>query len=77
MHVYNLKFLMFQSFDYCQRFLGLKYIHVIIHSINVERYGHQIWLLFFFFFFVIQISGYDASTFSILCQDTILKRVCF
>lgn len=66
---------MFQSFDYCQRFLGLKYIHVIIHSINVERYGHQIWLFFFSFSFVIQISGYDASTFAILCQDTIFLSV--
>lgn len=71
-----LSFECFNPLDYCQRFLGLKYIHVIIHSINVERYRHQIWL-FFSFPFIIQVSGYDASTFAILWQDTILKRVCF
>lgn len=54
-----LSFECFNSLDYCQRFLGLKYIHVIIHSINVEQYRHQI--CFFSFSFVIQISGYDAS----------------
>lgn len=43
-----LSFECFNSLDYCQRFLGLKYIHVIIHSINVEQYRHQICFFFLF-----------------------------